>query len=130
MGPFEDNDPFDRLVREFFGGRARSRDDVIQGEEDERSIDFIETKNYLILVFEMPGYTEKDVDVNVNGSNLKVSASRKSKETDDDYIASKLLHGIEFSKKLPSYVNPKKYNKTFKNGVLEIKFERTSFINF
>ena len=55
MGFFDD-DPFDDIVREFFGGspvRGRKRQNVIKNEEDDRVIDFIEERDKVYLIFEL-----------------------------------------------------------------------------
>jgi len=128
MGFFEENDdPFDSIVREFFGGapinrRTSRRRNFVEGEEDDRNIDYIEDDSYVYLVFELPGYNEKDVLVSVNGKELEIEANKRSIEEVRDYLHQKLRQGIKIKKKLPGVINPKKFTKTLRNGVLEIIF--------
>lgn len=124
MSPF-DNDPFESILREFFGGRrASSSEDIIQGEEEERNIDFIENKDKVFLIFELPGYSQGDITVSLNGNNIKIIAKRKPVEDEDNYISQKLSNGVNFNKMLPKFVKTKNYSKTFRNGVLEIGFDK------
>ena len=119
-------DPFDRIVREFFGeGRGlRESDDWIRGEEEERNIDIIQTNDYVYAVFELPGYSEKDIDVTIKGNELRISAKASLVESADEYISQKLSNGVVITKFLPKYVEPKGYNSTFRNGVLELCFKK------
>ena len=66
--PFDDdffNDPFENLIRDFFRGSSleqrRRSQRFIKGEEEDRVIDFVEDGKKLYLVFELPGFDEKDV---------------------------------------------------------------------
>ncbi len=130
MNPFDDDfgsSPFDELVREFFGPNVQRRHNtIIKGEEEDRSIDYVEDKDYIYLVFELPGYDEDDVDVKVRGKELEVSASKKGCKVDkvQSYLSQKLCKGLHFKKFLPNFINPNKSKHSFKNGVLEIKFNK------
>ncbi|MCK5149552.1 Hsp20/alpha crystallin family protein [Candidatus Pacearchaeota archaeon] len=123
---FFDEDPFENIVRDFFGQRSNlhSSENIIKGEDDERIIDFIETKDKLFLVFELPGYSEKDIKVDITKKEIEITAKKNNLENIQEYLARKLSRGEYFKKILPSFVNHKKVNHTFKNGVLEIYFEK------
>lgn len=127
MSPFG-NDPFDEIIREFFGqapsARRRHREQFIEGEDDDRIIDFIEDNKKIYLVFELPGYEEKDVSVNVEGRNLKVEAKKTNGENIQDYLNQKLKRGVVLQKTIPDFVDSKKFSQTMKNGVLEIVFDK------
>lgn len=121
------DDPFENLVRQFFGGEAydeNSQDEVIENEEEERNIDFIETEDKIYLIFEMPGFEESDLSIVVNKKEIIISASAKKSEGAQDYLVKKLREGISFSKLLPRNADYKKYSTSFKNGVLEVAFNR------
>lgn len=128
MGFFDEDDPFDSIIREFFGGRQgdprKHKETIIRGEEEDRNIDFIESDEMIFLVFELPGYNEKDVVVMVKGKELEVSARKNNKEEIQDYLTEKLRRGMAFRRNLPNSVNPKKFSHTMRNGVLEIIFEK------
>lgn len=134
MGFFDD-DPFEDLVREFFGGRNRpnsgqvgSSKGFIEGEEEDRNIDFIDGENLIYVIFEIPGYGEKDVVVLVKGNCLEVNIGKKDRVCDvenvQSYLTRKLCNGIKIRKTLPKSVNPKNFKYSVKNGILEIVFSK------
>ena len=124
---FFNDDPFEDIVREFFGqrvGREKHPQEIIRGEEDERTIDFIEIENKVFLVFEIPGYSKEDIILNVKKGEVEIIVKKKNLENVQDYLSQKLMQGVYFKKHLPNFVNHKKFNWTFKNGVLEISFNK------
>lgn len=134
MSAFDDDifhDPFEDIVRNFFGGQRRirkQRSDFIEGEEEERTIDLVEDKNYIYLIFEFPGYNEKDITISVNERELNITAS-KSKEKSgsenvQEYLKEKLYEGITIRKVLPKQVDPKNFKSVIKNGILEVIFSK------
>ena len=126
MDFFDEDDPFGDIVRDFFGQKPNlhSSENIIKGEDDERIIDFIEIKDRLFLVFELPGYSKKDIKVEIKKREIEIIAKKNNFENVQEYLARKLSGGEYFKKILPSFVNHKKVNHTFKNGVLEIYFEK------
>ena len=133
MGFFDD-DPFEDIMREFFGGsnvspnnsgRRVSRDsDMISGEEEERNIDFVETSTQFFVVFELPGYDKSDIKIDVSKNKLTVNARKKPTEKVQDYLSAKLANGVSVVKSLPNYIKTKNYNSSFSNGVLEVSFRK------
>ena len=127
---FFDDDPFDEIVREFFGhreGKPRRRYDyrrVIEGEDDERSIDFIESGKKVFIVFEIPGYSKEDISINVGKREMEITAKKTNFENTQNYLIPKLKHGVKIKKIIPSSANAKKFSYTFKNGILEVVFEK------
>ena len=126
---FFNDDPFEDIIKEFFGGNQRQinqSQDFIQGEEDERNIDFIEDNDYLYLIFELFGYNEKDIIVNVKGQELEIIARKNNNELEkvQDYLARKLGNGIDIKKILPKFVSPKNFKHTIRNGILEVIFSK------
>ncbi len=124
-----DDDPFEEIVREFFGGDQRQinrQQDFIQGEEDERNIDFIEDNNHLYLIFELFGYNEKDIIINVKGQELEIIARKDNCDTEkiQDYLIKKLCNGIAIKKILPKFVSSKNFKYTIRNGILEVIFSK------
>jgi len=135
MSPFDDDffgeDPFESIVKEFFGAGSevrpdirRYREKIIKGEEEERIIDFIEDNNKIYLIFELPGYDEKDILINIKGKELEIKINKKSSEGIQDYLIQKLHQEIFIKKILPKFINTKKFTHTMKNGVLEIIFNK------
>lgn len=127
MGFFNE-DPFEDIVREFFGGSpgrvSKSQKEVVSGEDEERNIDYVETPDRIFLVFELPGYVERDVSVEVKSNKINVVASKKNLNNLSPGMINKFSKDVEFSKALPSTIKNKKFESTFKNGVLEVKFKR------
>ena len=80
MSPFDDdifnNDPFESIVREFFGQTPKRRYEkkFIESEDEERVIDLIESDGKAFFIFELPGYDEDDVFVNVSGKTIEITA--------------------------------------------------------
>ncbi len=129
MGFFDDDneDPFEDIVKQFFGenniNRGNSRKNrIIESEEDERMIDFIEDDKNAYVVFELPGYRKEDVRVIVEDNEIEVIARRKVGESVSDYLANRLNSGIELKKPLPKNLKKKKFSWDLNNGVLEVKF--------
>ncbi len=129
MSFFDDNDdPFDSIVREFFGGPVRRRkrgEHFISGEDEDRTIDFIEDDNYIYLVFELSGFNEEDISVNIKGKDLEITAQKLNEENIQDYLHQKLRQGLFVKKHLPNFINPKSFTHTMRNGVLEIIFNKS-----
>ena len=127
MGFFEDDDSFEDIVRELFEGRnSRIRKDnyeeIIEGEREERIIDFIEDKDYVYLIFELPGFNEKDISISIKGQELEITARKRSIGGVQNYLIQKLNNGLFIKKKLPNFIKTKNFKHTIKNGVLEIIF--------
>ena len=56
---------------------------------------------------------------------MKITAKKLDAENIQDYLHQKLKQGVSIEKKLPDFVNLKKFSKTMKNGVLEIVFDKS-----
>ena len=129
MGFFGEDDPFESVIKEFFGGsplrRGRSREQFIRGEDEDRTIDFVEDEDYVYLGFELPGFSEKDVSVVVKGKELEISAKKSNGENIQDYLNQKLRQGFIIRKQLPNFVSPKNFKQTMRNGILEVVFNKT-----
>ena len=124
---WNNNDPFDSIMREFFGEPARGRrreEKVIEGEEEERVIDFIEGKDKVYVIFELAGYSDKDVMVSVGNGKIEVIAKKRESEGIQAYLSMKLKKGVNIKKSLPSFINTKRFERTFKNGILEVSFDK------
>lgn len=125
MGLFDDD--FDSIVREFFGGapaRRFANEDVITGEDEERNIDFVETKENFFVVFELPGYEKEDIQLKIDGNKISIYAHKKATEKVERYMANRLAQGIRIMKTIPKLIKTKKFDYTIKNGILEIKFRK------
>ncbi len=124
---FFGEDPVDELVRNFFGGnqvRRIQQEEFISGEQEDRNIDFVESKNNIFVIFELAGYSKEDIEVNIKGSKLKIIASKKSSDYIKSYLTKRFNDGVTIRKVLPKMINTKNFNYTFKNGVLELVFKK------
>ena len=127
MGFFGDNDQFEEIIREFLGNsnsriKRGNYEEIIEGEEEERVIDFIEDENYVYLIFELPGYSEKDISISIKGRELEIIVKKKSIGEVQDYLIEKLNNRLFIKKRLSNFIKTKNFKHTLKNGVLEIVF--------
>jgi HSP20 family protein len=123
----DDEDPFEDIVKQFFGQRSprtSSSGNVVRGEKEERVIDYIEEDDSVYLVFEMPGYSREDINIEIKGREIEISAIKEKPGNIQQYLADKMNKGIFFRRTLPSGIKLKNYEETFRNGVLELKFRR------
>ena len=124
---FFDDDPFDEIVREFFGGSRlprRKKESFIQGENEERIIDVLDDKDCAYVIFELPGFEEKDVSIQIKGRTIEVNIKKRNVEEIKEYLAQKLAAGMHYTRILPEFINQKNFEYTLKNGILEIKFDK------
>jgi HSP20 family molecular chaperone IbpA len=124
MGFFGDDDPFDSIIKEFFqettGPRTSSSRDVVKSEREERMVDYIEEDDKAYFVFELYGYSKKDISINISKGSIEIVAKKKELNGVQSYLAGKLEKGIRIRKNLPN-IKIKKYDWTFNNGILEIE---------
>ena len=127
MGFFEDNDSFESIVRDLLGGRTSrigrdNYEEIIESEKEERVIDFIQDENYIYLIFELPGYDEKDISISIKSRELEIIAKKRKMGEVQNYLIQKLNNGLFIKKNLPNFIKTKNFKYTIKNGVLEIIF--------
>ena len=126
MGFFDD-DQFENIVRELFGGdtsriRRDNYEEIIESEKEERVIDFIQDEDYVYLIFELLGYNEKDISISIKGRELEIIAKKRGTSEVQNYLIQKLNEGLFIKKNLPNFIKTKNFKHTVKNGVLEIVF--------
>ena len=93
------------------------------------AVDIRETENSYMLEMELPGYEEKDINVNVDGANLSVSSKHEEKQDSKDSGETWLLKERRFSSfsrsfKLPENANPEEISAEFKNGILSMEIKK------
>jgi HSP20 family protein len=89
--------------------------------------DMYETKDDLNLTFELPGVSEKEVNVSITGDVLTLKGERKWEEElkDESYHRLERVYGrFERSMPLPVPVQADKVKATYRNGLLEIKLPK------
>ena len=91
------------------------------------SVDIWENEKAYMLEAELPGYSEKDVDVHIDKHVLKISslceAEKEVKNAKDDpnyLIRERSCRGFERSFTLPEGIDEDNIEGEFKNGVLTI----------
>ena len=92
------------------------------------SVDVMETKENYILDMDLPGLTEKDVEINLKNRMLSISSKKEEKKEDKkegDWLI-KERRSSSFTRKftLPDDIDADKVNATFTNGVLKITIPR------
>ena len=86
-------------------------------------IDISETENELRIRAELPGVSEKDIEVVLNDDILTIRAEREfeRKEDKEDYHLVEMSYGtFQRSLQLPYRVDPNQVQARFENGVLNI----------
>jgi len=92
------------------------------------AMDVIDRKDEFVLRADLPGLTEKDVEVTVQNGNLSLRGERtEEKETKEgeEYVRERWSGSFSRTLNLPAGVNAEKINASFKNGVLEVHLPKT-----
>lgn len=100
-----------RPVVEPFGNIKKTPKGPTVEEVREPIIDIFDEKEEVRLYAEIPGVSEEKIETEISGDILKLSA-----ENTDRKYAKEIL--------LPSKVKPETLEKTYKNGVLEIRIKK------
>jgi HSP20 family protein len=115
-----------RLFDSFFGGPT-----AIATEAGSRvwmpALDMYETKDEIILNFELPGVREKEVSLSITGDLLTVKGERSFNQElkDDNYTHVERLFGrFERTVQLPMPVQADRVKATYRDGVLEVKLPK------
>jgi HSP20 family protein len=112
-----------RLFEEFFD------DFPLFGSLDETrgkwvpSVDVLEKNGDLVLRAELPGMTEKDIDLRIEGDTLMLKGERKMENEDkkSNYHRVESFYGsFTRSFRLPDSVDYDKVSAEYKNGVLTV----------
>jgi HSP20 family protein len=138
-------EPFEALRREIdrafgtFGGgswpfsRGRTAFDLPWPQETQWSIDLAvdiseKDKEYEISA-ELPGLSEKDVEVKLSNGNLTIKGEKREEKEERDkdyYLCGRRFGSFVRSFGLPEGVDTSKIDATFANGVLRIKLPKTA----
>src|SRR5216110_2393317 len=90
-------------------------------------VDLYETKDDLILNFELPGVREKDVSLSITGDLLTVKGERQFRQElkdDHTYHIERAYGKFERSVQLPMPVQAGRVTATFRDGVLEVRLPK------
>lgn len=91
-------------------------------------IDVVETDKDVVATAEMPGLEKEDININIVGDRLEISAETKNEEEkkEKDYIyKERRIGSYHRTISLPSGIDPDNAKVTYNNGVLEIKIPKT-----
>lgn len=114
-----------RLLEESFG-RLRREEGLVSGAWSP-AVDIYETENSLVVTAEIPGVSEKDIDVRIENNQLVIKGERKfEKETkEENYHRIERVYGNFYrSFSLPNTVDTEKVKAEYKNGVLKITINK------
>lgn len=98
------------------GGQMESRQFV-------PAVDLRETNDFYLLSVDVPGLSEKDIQINVHDGRLTLSGERKSEHRSEDqgvHRIEKSYGHFERSFQLPKGVKEDKIQARSENGVLEV----------
>jgi HSP20 family protein len=116
---------FDRYFESFFGDSMR--------QNHMPSVDIQETEKAYVLEMDLPGYDEKNIEVNVDGSSLTIAskqeemkdANEKDAKAQGTYILrERRLTSFTRSFKLPENADSASVSAAFKNGILTLEINK------
>lgn len=95
------------------------------------SVDVSETEKEYLFQFDLPGMTEKELELSVTGRELHVSGERKQDAENKDlktHRSERFFGRFERTFVLPEEANAEKIEANFKNGVLEIRVPKVEAV--
>ncbi|HEV8117066.1 MAG TPA: Hsp20/alpha crystallin family protein [Thermoanaerobaculia bacterium] len=118
----------DRVNRIFGGGLARrDRDEEMSMGAWIPPVDIVEEKDRMLLTAELPGFQEKDIQIQMEGGVLTIRGERKTEEEKEG----RTFHRVERSYgqfvrsfTLPNNVDRENIKADFRNGLLEIELPK------
>jgi HSP20 family protein len=119
------SDPFNFLRQEI--DRLFEASTSVQGVRPEFEVK--ENKTGLEVTAELPGISEKDIDVSLNDEVLTIRGEKKSEDVKDGetyHISERTYGSFSRSLRLPYKPNEKKISASFKDGVLSLMIPRPS----
>ena len=126
--PFRDiQSEMNRLFDSFFG-RPTSAATGTGSRVWTPVVDLYETKDDLILNFELPGVREKDVSLSITGDLLTVKGERQFRQElkdDHSYHIERAYGKFERTVQLPMPVQADRVKAAYRDGVLEVKLPKT-----
>jgi len=82
----------------------------------------------MLAIAELPGITAQDVDISIQGNNLRLSGSRQQEELREHQECHRRERNCDsFARtiRLPFHVDEDKVEASFKNGILRITLPRS-----
>lgn len=90
-------------------------------------VDIRETKDNLMINFEVPGMEKDDIKVVVKNNILTVSGGREDKnESEDDSYVRREIYSGSFTRQftLPDSIKSDSIKAEYKNGILQVTFDK------
>lgn len=125
-----------RLFEDFFRMPSFERMGELPGFGSEQTfgditprIDMSETDKELLVKVELPGMTEKDMNISLNREMLTISGEKKQEreQTEKGWYRMERQYGsFTRSVPLPYEIETEKVEATFKNGILSVKLPKSS----
>ncbi|GAB4352514.1 MAG: hypothetical protein Kow0099_36740 [Candidatus Abyssubacteria bacterium] len=87
-------------------------------------VNVVETKDDIVITADLPGLTEKDIEVTILGDTLTIKGEKKREEKQEEvsyHIFERSYGAFQRRIWLPAQVKDDKAKASFKNGVLEIR---------
>lgn len=112
-----------RLFEEFFSDFPFSGSLFEGGDRWTPSVDIMEKDGNLILRAELPGLSEKQIELKLDGNTLTLKGERKMENEDkkETYHRVESCYGsFTRSFRLPDTVNTDKIHADYKNGILTV----------
>lgn len=100
------------LIDEFFG------QDFFRVPAIDNSIKTLSKSDRFVLVIEVPGFSEEEIDVNIYDNVIEITG--KHEMTKDDNYFSKETSSIKYTRTIPQNIDIENVTASCKNGLLEI----------
>jgi len=93
------------------------------------NLKLFETEEALIVRAEVPGFTEKELDINAEPWRLVITAKKEFKEEKKDVpVYREKLNQIYRTVKFPAEIRPEEVKAILKNGVLELTLPKAKVV--
>lgn len=133
MDPFEEIRRMREWMDDIFGEIGYEGAKLLPGPGEELvtavpSIDLIDKDDRLVLKADMPGISKEDLNVEIKGDRLEISAEVKHEEEkkEEGYIRKERSYRRYYrSIPLPAEIESEKVEASFENGVLKIEMPKT-----
>lgn len=135
LGPTRFQQEMDRLFRDFwreprfsFGWpealRLRNEEMALQVP----AVEIYDEKEDVVIKAELPGMKKEDLEINLAGDILTIKGEKKKEEEvkqKDYYYSERSFGAFERSIDIPQKVVPEKVRASFKDGVLEVRLQKS-----
>ena len=120
--------PFDDIER-MFDRMTRGFESIEGGLSESVAVDVAETDDEYVVVADLPGFDREDIDVELAGETLTVSAAADGNDEDDDrrYLRRERPRGpVSRSVRLPETVDPEATDAAHEAGVLTVTLPKAA----